>query len=606
MILIDNTFANYEAITAIRKHSSDSTLRIVNFSSRVIFVENAHNPAGTSNNIITSWIKVLNKNEYYEVTILGGLTGSRVYSLDGAIDVKIGGSGILIIPESGKPFVVENWSTVYGYGIPDVARALDLEVSEPQLLPESNMNNNRSLNLFNALEAWNAGFDGTGVKIAVLDTGILSHQEVTPVLEYDFWEDDNDTTPDYNILHGISVASIIAGKREIKETPDITGIAHGAEILDIRIGGSTTSWTKVNEAIKFSVNNGAKVIQMSFSVDGASVSEISEGIEYAIEHNVLVVFASSNSGSTKPGGFSGSGNTYPIITVSDLNVNTLEPFQHSDLAGTIEFPYFFAPSGGWYPAENNEYVNLGYGGGSYAAPYISGIAAIIFQKYPDITLEELIDKMKEASWIPEFSRTNEIQWNGGEFVRGTSLTDILYFDFISSQVTELYASNKSILPDVRLKLKNGSEIGTFQIEKFHFSDNIIATPINQISVDDSFQLMYAYHKGRFFDDHHVRGLVINLIEDLDKSEVPWFINEYLFGQSDDLMPSLLLAAENVFGWSSETTEEWVDDFLVTSGTTLADAFWHIAESETANEQIRLLLENEYDYGMIWYDDVSLI
>ena len=66
----------------------------------------------------------------------------------------------------------DGYSNLYGYGIPDLNKALGLNINRDDLqkLKESEYNNNVSLNALNALEAWKAGYTGKGVKVGIFDS----------------------------------------------------------------------------------------------------------------------------------------------------------------------------------------------------------------------------------------------------------------------------------------------------------------------------------------------------------------------------------------------------------------------------------------------------
>ena len=624
MIIIDKTHAHFDDLLYTDDLFLIGAVRIINLSSKLIFVKSSSDEVRSldldSSDELTESNTIL--LEQYTTTITISPLFSRVYTADGELDIKVGGTGVLIIPENGEPYISDEWSPLYGFGIPDLNQALDLNIQEPDKLPESELNNNDVLNMFNALEAWNAGFDGSGIRVAILDVGIVDHPEVKPEFSIDFWQGENELDLSYAKTRATSLASIIAGSKDSKQTPDITGIAYGASILDYRVLGSESSWETVSQGLRHAVNAGAKVVQISIQSDleDKFSTTFKEAVEYAIKQNVLLVFHGNAHNVTDSAGSFFLRNGYPVITVDNLNIESLWPENFGKHAVPNNSNHFFAPSSGWYPAENEKYHESKFGDSSFSAAYIGGIAAIIFQKYPGINLENLIERLKNSSWIPKsdmfrnldsdnYTIQQDIQGNDIPVFEGTIGIDILNLERESTEVFQIFSRaivpKSMYTPSLGIKFDDGKLIATSHVEKISFSDNKIATSIFQLSVDDAFQAMYAYTKKSYFSDHHIRGLVINLVEDLDKSEVPWFINEYLFGQRNDLTPSLTLAAENVFGWSADTTKEWVDDFLQTPGTSASDAFWIIAESETASVQIDLFAA-DLESGVIWYDDVSLI
>ncbi len=613
MILVDKSHAHYERLewasygprgvygslewpSQVDSNRIIDSVRIINENDKVLVV---------SHPLLEESLTLEGRGEI-RLEVSAGLI--RIQGED--IDFKVGEVSTLVIPESGAPYEIKEWSDIYGYGIPDLVQALQLDVDQPEKLPESDLNNNRALNLLNALEAWNAGYDGSGVKVAVLDFGIANHPEVTPVLKRHFSSEDENAENENFSHHGLKVASVIAGKQESKTTKDITGIAHGAEIIDLHVfGGPIRSRGLMNDAIIYAVDNGASIIQISLNItaDEDFATAMQVGLEYAANNNVLISIAAGNSGNSSPRGLEDLAlHGYPVIIGGSLAGDTLKPAGYTNLAGDQIAAFFFAPSGGWYPDENDGYVESD--GTSLSSPYLAGIAALLYQKWPDITPGEIIDILADSSSIPKYGATRSISWLEGSYegfrndVQGTSVREILLMPGYSDYEGFLrFPRNPEsyVTPPVDF-----SDYDSFEIETFRFLDGVLVSSVNDLIVDDSLQLINAYAGGELFTDRTIVGYVIDIMENMEKDEAPWFINEYLFGQREDLMPSLLLATENIFGVDAEAAEELLLDLMEETGMTAAQTFWFIAESETANEQVRL--HADFEYGMIWYDDVSLI
>ena len=538
----------------------------------------------------------------------------RVVSSDGSIDFKFSGYGGVIVPESGVPFEYEysinpqGWSVDYGWGIPDLVELLDIDLgnSEPEKLPVSDFNNNEELNLFNAFEAWKAGYDGTGVKIAIVDTGIIDHSEIQVIIERDLVNDDFETTSpkkESERTHGLKVASVIAARNDLDnmgaEQPDITGIAPNAEIIDIKalVDGTGTA-SLVADGIHYAVDQGARIIQLSLGTRSLTPNQdLDQAIKYAVDHNVLLVVAAGNTGLSEPIGLALFAYEYPIIVVGNLSNSTLLPALSTGLAGTIEYEFYAAPSGGYYPGEDNDYdlILPGAGGTSYSSPYLAGIAALMIQQNPDITLDELLDELKVASAVPGFildkpdSQIIRITWNGELRVEGTSSIDIVFFDIASTEVREVpdfsdASSRIEINTSEGLRWANISD----RVEKILFNDNIAASPRSSLIIDDTLELIFAYTGADLLNDRAAIGQIVSIVESRDKADVLDYINALLFPEAEDFMPSILFAIRNVYGIEGETVEDLVEDFMFATGKSQEDVFWYVAESETADEMIELL------------------
>ncbi len=145
-----------------------------------------------------------------------------------------------------------------------------------------------ALRQISARDAWQKG-DGSGVTVAVIDTGIdPTHPIFTHLTKgYDFIDDDTNVSevpggPAYG--HGTMMAGIVAA------------VAPGATIMPLRAFDSTgyASVTDIAAAILYAVNHGANVINMSYGLDREDKT-IKPAIEYADRKGVYMVAASGNS-----------------------------------------------------------------------------------------------------------------------------------------------------------------------------------------------------------------------------------------------------------------------------------------------------------------------
>ncbi|MBM2851849.1 MAG: peptidase [Candidatus Nitrosotenuis sp.] len=141
------------------------------------------------------------------------------------------------------------------------------------------------------------GFNGNGIKVAVIDTGVdYNHPDLfgfgpsgKVVGGYDFIE--NDYSPIDTNGHGTEVAGIIAANGTLK------GIAPSAKILAYRVSdtGEGVSSDLIIKAIQQAVTDGANVINISLGVNRTN-ERIDEAINYAVKKGVIVVTAAGNGG----------------------------------------------------------------------------------------------------------------------------------------------------------------------------------------------------------------------------------------------------------------------------------------------------------------------
>ena len=121
----------------------------------------------------------------------------------------------------------------------------------------------------NADDAWALGYEGQGVIVGVIDTGVdYNHTDLstnmwhdTPAglhLGYDFYDDDDDPMDDYG--HGTHCAGSVAGDGNAGTE---TGVAPSATLMALRINyysGGEYTWI---QAMEFGTANGAAVLTMS-------------------------------------------------------------------------------------------------------------------------------------------------------------------------------------------------------------------------------------------------------------------------------------------------------------------------------------------------------
>ena len=141
------------------------------------------------------------------------------------------------------------------------------------------------------------GFNGNGIKVAVIDTGVdYNHPDLfgfgssgKVIGGYDFIE--NDRFPMDTDGHGTEVAGIIAANGSLK------GIAPSAKILAYRVSdsGEGVSSDLVIKAIQQAVDDGANIINISLGVNRTN-ERIDEAINYAVKKGIVVVTAAGNSG----------------------------------------------------------------------------------------------------------------------------------------------------------------------------------------------------------------------------------------------------------------------------------------------------------------------
>jgi len=242
--------------------------------------------------------------------------------------------------------------------------------------------------------AWNYTLGSNQIKIAILDSGILaSHPEFTGRLlpGYDFVNDDTDPTDDYG--HGTHVAGIAAAGAN--NGIGMVGICPDCAIIPVKVLNQSNqgTWSAVAAGIVYAVDAGANVINLSLG--GASSSQIVEdAVQYATEHNVLVIAAAGNSRSNQP--------FYPAALDDVVGVAATRNDDTSwSLSNYGPFVEVSAPGYAIYSTYNdlgNTYSGYNYmSGTSMATPHVAGLAGLLLSQNPALTVAQIRSIMQSTA-----------------------------------------------------------------------------------------------------------------------------------------------------------------------------------------------------------------
>ena len=246
-------------------------------------------------------------------------------------------------------------------------------------------------------EAWNTT-RGEGITIAVIDTGIDSSVAelsgaVTGGADFSGLGAANGQEPvgSTGNWHGTMVASLAAGRGTGGDS-GVIGSAPGANILSLSIGfgeGTTSSSDQIANAVRWAVDNGADIINMSLTNNTIDWPESwDDAFLYAMENDVVVVAAAGNRGSgttqvsapaTMPG----------VLTVAGVDRNGNASFNSSSQGITIGVA---APSEdlvGVAPGGNYRI----WQGTSGATPIVSGVVALVMAAHPELDAANVINRI---------------------------------------------------------------------------------------------------------------------------------------------------------------------------------------------------------------------
>ncbi len=196
-------------------------------------------------------------------------------------------------------------------------------------------------------------------------------------------------------LHGTHVAGIIAQVRGNGKGGD--GVINNVEIMALRAVPNGDEYDKdIALAIRYAVDNGAKVINGSFGKDYSPQKEwVWEAIKYAASKDVLIVHAAGNDAKdidTEPNFPSDEVNGKEIadnfLSIGALNkeygTNIIASFSNF---GKMNVDVFSPGNQIYATIPNNKYKYLQ--GTSMASPNAAGVAALIRSYYPNLTASQV-------------------------------------------------------------------------------------------------------------------------------------------------------------------------------------------------------------------------
>ncbi|MFP2924993.1 S8 family serine peptidase [Pyxidicoccus sp. 3LG] len=284
----------------------------------------------------------------------------------------------------------------------------------------------------NLPRAWD--FVTGNVKIAVLDTGRLPHPDLAGrwLPGYDFGDGDPDPTDTGTWHHGTHVAGILAA--QTNNGIGGAGVCWGCPLIPVKVSSTAgqLDMLMVDEAIHFAIQQGARVINMSFGTrDNRSPCSryqlLQSAVNAAVAAKVVVVAAAGNenwpTANVTPASCTG------VIAVAASDQNG-QKAQYSNNGSRVDIT---APGGG---GTNTGMYGIGLGcpvipgtvyegtlgavsswaiqkpglellpgdycyrylsGTSMAAPHVAGVAALILSQRPTWTVAQVTERIRQSA-----------------------------------------------------------------------------------------------------------------------------------------------------------------------------------------------------------------
>lgn len=364
----------------------------------------------------------------------GGITRDPGYVPSGPPRENPSGVGTITPPPPPTGPNLDTIETGYnltdGFGEADVHNALEdlLQTTIPEQAPVGGdyQQDLYGIDAIGAPEAWSAGYTGQDIIVAVIDTGVdVNHIELDDNIWQNTdeiagngvdddgngyiddtqgwdWVNDDNTVEDLD-GHGTHVAGTIAAENN---GIGLIGAAYNAKIMPIKVlpadnevGGGT--WEDLAAGIRYAVDNGAHVINMSLGGGYFPPIVVQEAIEYANDNNVICVIAAGNSfvddpvnavSPEAPGNFASE---FGIVVGAVDQNGDMANFSNRagnpiDWKGDGDKELLYVTSAGvaiWSTLPGDTLGSLN--GTSMATPLVAAACAILLQADPTLTPDQI-------------------------------------------------------------------------------------------------------------------------------------------------------------------------------------------------------------------------
>jgi membrane-anchored mycosin MYCP len=239
---------------------------------------------------------------------------------------------------------------------------------------------------------------GAGVTVAVVDSGVDANPQFGSrvIAGPDLVAGTKPGIPPGAdcLGHGTAVASIIAAAPA--KGISFTGVAPAARILSVKISGTDSFPTSVTpQGIMDAVQFGADVINLSLATPD-DVPALRHAVEYALRHNVVVVAAAGNDLPQQ-----GTGPYYPAAYPGVLAVGAagpggaLAPFSDQRSPVAVTAPGVNVTTA--YPGTFPDAYDPAQSGTSFAAAFVSGVAALVRAAHPNLTAAQVVARIEATA-----------------------------------------------------------------------------------------------------------------------------------------------------------------------------------------------------------------
>ncbi|NLA24360.1 MAG: S8 family serine peptidase, partial [Bacteroidales bacterium] len=300
------------------------------------------------------------------------------------------------------------------------------EYAEPHYLPEflfvpndPLLEDQYHLEKIMAYEAWDVHTGNSDVVIGITDSGTdIDHPDLIFQIAYNHndpidgidndgdgyidnfrgWDlgcNDNYPQVDEN-NHGVWVSGISSA--QVNNEIGIAGVAYDCKYLPIKISDSAGILTMAYEGIVYAADQGCNVINCSWGSERRSAFG-QDIVDYAIINKDAVVVAACGNTNTLTSFYPASYDRVVSVAGTTINDEKWTPENTGTSSGS-SFGYqvdISAPGTGYRTTNNGGGYNTLFGGTSFSAPIVAGVAAVVRSYYPNLNALQTAERLKRTA-----------------------------------------------------------------------------------------------------------------------------------------------------------------------------------------------------------------
>ncbi|MCL2111838.1 MAG: S8 family serine peptidase [Clostridiales bacterium] len=357
-------------------------------------------------------------------------------------------------PVAGNLFAVESPEEALEFAEPEQIIAIEpnfilMPLEFPQTAPEDpyykdglqwNLSGDFGVD---ALGAWSRELSGTGVRVAVIDSGIKEHEDMEPIKDgYRFGNsgtllgtfaqggyavvDDDYLSTHRSAGHGTFVSSMVSAKTN--NGVGIAGLAYGAEVVPYKVLGRTLNASFLDLAAALNhiaqhneQNPESKIEVVNMSLGAASSAKptsLQGSIDALDEQGVIMVASAGNGADNNTTNIMYPAGNDSVVGVASIDEDGIR----ADNSQTNDSVDIAAPGVliyGLSYASPTSYRTMS--GTSMAAPQVAAVAALAKEMDPDIDHEEFMDLLERTSKAPTDGDTGKTPEYGFGLLDAASL-----------------------------------------------------------------------------------------------------------------------------------------------------------------------------------------